>query len=47
MPSAVMPDAYYYVINPEHPDFGLVKIIAVTDLLPDKRIEDILNKYSK
>jgi RES domain-containing protein len=47
VPSAVMPEAYNYVINSEHRDFGLIKLVAVTDLVPDERIEDILKKYSK
>ncbi len=45
VPSAVLPDAYNYVINPEFSDYGLVKLIEVTDLVPDERIEDILKRY--
>ncbi|MCE7059536.1 RES family NAD+ phosphorylase [Dyadobacter sp. CY343] len=47
VPSAVMPEAYNYVINTLHPEFNRVKILAVTDLVPDPRIEEILKNYSK
>ena len=46
VPSAVLPDAYNYVINIEFSDYSLVKLIEVTDLVPDDRIEDILKRYS-
>jgi len=45
VPSAVMPESCNYVINTLHPDFRQLKIIAITDLVPDPRIEDILKKY--
>ena len=45
VPSAVMPESRNYVINTLHPDFKKIKIIAVTDMIPDPRIEDILKKY--
>ena len=45
VPSAVLPASYNYVINSEHADFGLIKLVAITDLVPDERIEDILKKY--
>ena len=44
VPSAVMPGCYNYVINTLHPDFKHIKIIAVTALVPDNRIEEILKK---
>lgn len=47
VPSAVLPDAYNYVLNTIHQDFKKIKLIGVTDLAPDKRIEDILKKYNK
>ncbi len=47
VPSAVLPEAFNYVINSEFPDFGLIKLIEATDLVPDDRIEDILKKYEK
>lgn len=46
VPSAVLPEDFNYVINATHADFKLVKIVAVTDLVPDKRIEDILKNYT-
>jgi len=30
-----------------HPDYKKVKLIEVTDLIPDERIEDILKEYTK
>lgn len=47
VPSAVLPESFNFVINTEHPDYKKVKIVDVTKLVPDKRIEDILKKYSK
>ena len=44
VPSAVLPEAYNYVINTEYSDYRLVKLIEVTDLVPDERIEDILKR---
>lgn len=46
VPSAVLPEGFNYVMNATHADFKLVKIVAVTDLVPDKRIEDILKNYT-
>jgi len=47
VPSAVLPEAYNYVINSEFPEYASVKLIGTTDLAPDDRIEDILKKYPK
>lgn len=47
VPSAVLPEAFDYVINSEFSDFGMIKLIATTDLVPDERIEDLLKKYPK
>jgi RES domain-containing protein len=38
IPSAVLPEAFNYVINSLHPDFKKIKLVKVTDLIPDKRI---------
>ena len=46
VPSAVLPDAFNYVINTTHPDYKKIKLIGSTDLVPDQRIEAILKKYS-
>lgn len=45
VPSAVMPLAFNFVINTIHPDYPRVKLVAVTELVPDSRIDDILKKY--
>ena len=47
VPSAVLPEAFNYVINTEYKDYKKVKLLEVTDLIPDERIEEILKKYSK
>ncbi|SDF76457.1 RES domain-containing protein [Dyadobacter soli] len=46
VPSAVMPLAFNFVINTLHPDYARVKLVEVTDLVPDSRIDDILKKYN-
>jgi len=45
VPSAVLPETFNYVINSESPDYNLIKLIDVTALVPDDRIEGILKKY--
>jgi RES domain-containing protein len=45
VPSAVLPESNNYVINTLHPEFKRIKIVAITELMPDPRIEDILKKY--
>ncbi|PWT74939.1 MAG: hypothetical protein C5B59_09920 [Bacteroidetes bacterium] len=47
VPSAVLPESSYYVINAERPDSKKIKLINTTDLVPDERIEDILKNYRK
>jgi RES domain-containing protein len=47
VPSSVMTEAANFVINTLHSDYSLVKIAAVTNLMPDPRIEDILKKYPR
>jgi len=44
VPSAVLPESFNYVINATHPDSKKIKIIGITDLIPDERIEDLLKK---
>ena len=44
VPSAVLPESFNYVINAMHPDCKKIKIIRITDLIPDERIEDLLKK---
>lgn len=45
VPSAVLPDSSNYVINALHPDFKKIRLLKVTDLIPDQRIEELLKKY--
>jgi RES domain-containing protein len=45
VPSAVLPECFNYVLNSEHTDYKKIKLTDTTDLVPDKRIEDILKKY--
>ncbi len=47
VPSAVLPEAFNYVINTLHRDYKKVKLLEVTNLIPDERIEEILKQYSK
>jgi len=47
VPSAVIPESHNYVINTLHPDFSRIKIIQVSDLVPDERIETLLKTYRK
>ena len=47
VPSAVLPDAFNYILNTEHADYSKIKLLSVSDLIPDERIEDILKKYPK
>jgi RES domain-containing protein len=47
VPSAVLPEAFNYVINSTHPDYKKIQLLETTDLIPDKRIEDLLKKYPK
>ena len=45
VPSAVMPEAFNYVINTLHREYSKVELVEVTNLVPDPRIDDILKKY--
>lgn len=47
VPSAVLPDVNNYVINSIHPDFGKIKLVKTTALIPDERIENILKRLPK
>lgn len=46
VPSGVLPEEFNFVINTIHKDYKKVKLIEVTSLIPDERIEGILKKYS-
>ena len=47
VPSAVLPESNNFVINTLHSDYtaNKIKLIGITDLLPDERLEEILKKY--
>jgi RES domain-containing protein len=45
VPSAVLPESFNFVLNALHPDFKMIKLVGVTDLVPDERIEALLKKY--
>lgn len=42
VPSAVLNAGNNYVLNTMHTDFVQIKLIALTPLIPDQRIEEIL-----
>ncbi len=44
VPSAILPMNFNYVLHSLHQDFGAIKIIGTTELIPDQRIEDLLKK---
>lgn len=46
VPSAILTEAFNYVINAEHADYKKIKLIEITKLIPDERIDEILKKYS-
>lgn len=45
VPSAVLPECFNYLLNYKHTDYARIKLIDTTDLVPDKRIEEILKRY--
>ena len=44
VPSAVLPESFNFVLNATHPECKKIKIVKITDLIPDDRIEDLLKK---
>src|SRR5450432_1117797 len=44
VPSADLPESFNFVLNATHPDCKKIKIVKITDLIPDDRIEDLLKK---
>jgi RES domain-containing protein len=44
VPSAALSICNNYVIHAEHPGFSKLKLLSVTPLFPDPRIEEILRK---
>ncbi len=47
IPSAVLQESYNYMLNTKHKDFKHIKIIAITRLIPDERLEELLKKNVK
>ena len=47
VPSSVLPSCCNFIINTTHKDFEKIKIIGISDLVPDERIEDILRNYKR
>lgn len=47
VPSAIIPMDYNYVINTRHKDYKQIKLIGVTDFIPDPRIEELLKNQNK
>ena len=45
VPSAVVIQCYNYVINAQHDDYKRVKVVAITELVPDARIDELLKTY--
>jgi RES domain-containing protein len=44
VPSATLNVCNNYVLNTLHPDFGKVKLVGITPLMPDARIDELLKK---
>jgi len=44
VPSAALSVCHNYVLNTLHPDFNKVKLVALTPLMPDARIDELLKK---
>ncbi len=45
VPSATLPESFNYVINALHKDYNRIKLLQVTELVPDERIETLLKQY--
>ncbi|MDQ6845293.1 MAG: RES family NAD+ phosphorylase [Bacteroidota bacterium] len=47
VPSAILSTVYNFIINTNHTEYKRVKLVEITNLVPDERIEEILKKYQK
>jgi RES domain-containing protein len=47
VPSAVITQSCNYVFNAQHPDYKRIKVVGVTELAPDARIDELLKTYQK
>jgi RES domain-containing protein len=45
VPSAVVIECYNYVINAQHAEIERIKVVGVTKLAPDSRIDELLKSY--
>jgi len=45
VPSAVITECHNYVLNTIHADYRRVRVVAVTDLVPDARIDELIRSY--
>jgi RES domain-containing protein len=45
VPSAVVVEGSNYVINATHADYKGIRVVAVTELIPDTRIDELLKKH--
>jgi RES domain-containing protein len=44
-PSAMVVQSFNYVINTQHSEYKRIKIVGVTELTPDIRIDELLKNY--
>jgi RES domain-containing protein len=47
VPSAVVTQCSNYVFNAQHAGYQRIKVIGVTELVPDSRIDELLKTYKK
>ena len=47
VPSAVVIQSHNYVVNAQHNDYKRIKVVGVTELMPDSRIDELLKAYKK
>lgn len=47
VPSALISDAFNYLINPKHPDIGKVKVLEPRPILFDKRLMEMIRVRSQ
>lgn len=47
VPSAVVIQCFNYVINAQHSDYKRIKVVGVTELVPDARIDELLRKHKR
>jgi len=47
VPSATLSLCFNYVLNANHPDYKKVKLMGITPLMPDPRIEEMIRGHLK